>query len=459
MKPFRTIIRGGIPMVPVLALWLACSPAGEREVARVGDRVITVADVADVMGSGGYEKDAAGAREALDYLVDFELILLEADREGLAGTEEYDRRVEEARDHLLIRRLLEAEVYDKAVVSEEELRDAYLQRGGDREEIRVRHILIALPEGAPEEKEAEKRAEAEALLERIRSGEDFAELARENSEGPSAHRGGDLGFFPRGGVDPDFEKAAFSLEPGEVSDIVRSRFGFHIIKMEERRTRTLDDVRDRLKETMEEARRSTRQREFMAEVEERANVQYMDEGIERLVTLLGEDPSGATLEEENPVLAVYEGGEWTGRDYLAFYNSLPDTLRVPPKNAREVRDIMAGRVRDAVLVVEALRAGVDRLPGFEEEMDQLREDVLVQLYITRQLFEGVPDEERLRALYDENRDSFPGEFDEEREAVVRMYRDRMEEGGLENLTAPLREKFPVVLTEENISLVPRVLEG
>lgn len=208
---------------------------------------------------------------------------------------------------------------------------------------------------------------------------------------------------------------------------------------------------------MEEARRTTRQREFMGEVEGRANVQYQDEGIDRLIALLGEDPSGASVEAAPPVLAVYTGGEWTGKDYLAFYGSLPDSLRKPPKDRREVRDVMAGRLRDAVLVGEALRAGVDGFSGFEADLDQLREDALVQLYITRQLFEAEPAEDVLRALYDESRDQFPGEFEAELAAVTRLYREQMEEGGLENLTDPLRAKFPVVLTEENIALIPGVL--
>jgi parvulin-like peptidyl-prolyl isomerase len=438
---------------------LACSSVDDREVARVGDHRITVADVADVMSSGGYAVGEEGAKEALDYLIDFQLILLEANREELVGSEEYHRRVQEARDHLLIRKLLEVEVYEKSLVSEEELLDAYMQRGGDREEIRARHILISLPPGVSDEEERRGREEIEEILNRIRDGEDFADLAREHSDGPSAHRGGDLGFFPRGAVDPEFETAAFSLQAGEVSDIVRSKFGFHIIKVEEVRTRTLDDVRDRLKETMEEARRSVRQREFMKELEERSNVLYLDEGIDRLLALFEEDPSGEKVEEEAPVLATYEGGEWTGNEYMAFYRSLPESLQVPPTERRDVRDVMGGRLRDTILVQEALRTEVDKLPGFDDEMVNLREDVLVQLFITHQLFDAVPDEDRLRSLYGENRDQFTGEFEEERDNVIQMYRNRLEEGGLENLTSPLKEKYPVIITEKNLSLVQRVLQG
>src|SRR5690606_14114200 len=104
------------------------------------------------------------------------------------------------------------------------------------ERIRARHVLVRVPPSATEAEEAEARGRIEAALARIRGGEDFEAVARDVSEDPgSKDQGGDLGFFARGQMVPPFEEAAFALEPGQTSEIVRTDFGFHVIRLEERK--------------------------------------------------------------------------------------------------------------------------------------------------------------------------------------------------------------------------------
>jgi peptidyl-prolyl cis-trans isomerase C len=102
--------------------------------------------------------------------------------------------------------------------------------------VRASHILIAVPAEATDAQRAERKALAENALKAVRSGGDFAGLARKYSKDPaSAQRGGDLGFFPRGQMVPAFEAAAFSLAPGQISDLVETQHGYHIIKVTEKR--------------------------------------------------------------------------------------------------------------------------------------------------------------------------------------------------------------------------------
>jgi len=130
------------------------------------------------------------------------------------------------------------------------LYDEHSDRYVTPEERRARHILVSLPPDAGEDAERKAREKAESLLARLEKGESFEELAKEASDDPvSASKGGDLGFFSRGVMTPEFEKAAFALEKGGRSGIVKSAFGFHIIEVTDikpQQTRPFDEVRDEL---------------------------------------------------------------------------------------------------------------------------------------------------------------------------------------------------------------------
>ncbi|HSB09441.1 MAG TPA: peptidylprolyl isomerase [Blastocatellia bacterium] len=171
------------------------------------------------------------------------------------------------------------------LVTDEDIDAYFKEHPSDFDEVRVRHILVSTqPQAEPEDEEQatdakdkdkkpaakpktltkdEARAKAQGLLERVRKGEDFAKLAKENSDDPgSKDKGGEYDFFGRGQMVPEFDKAAFGLKPGEVSDLVETQFGFHIIKLEERRTaqdpstdqKVKQQIVDKLKQEKIEAR-------------------------------------------------------------------------------------------------------------------------------------------------------------------------------------------------------------
>lgn len=156
------------------------------------------------------------------------------------------RRLEEVRIAFVVlgggRSAGEVEVSDEKVAEfladrEEEARNLYHERSETYdlpERVRARHILLRLASDAGDEEVAEVEARARRVLERLRAEEDFAEIAAEISDDTaSKDKGGDLGFFRRGEMVKPFEDAAFSLEPGTLSDLVRSDFGIHIIRVEE----------------------------------------------------------------------------------------------------------------------------------------------------------------------------------------------------------------------------------
>jgi len=211
----------------------------QEVVARVGDRIITLAEfnriIARETEGGGLPPEKKKA--LLDKYVNQLLFLEGAKRMRLAERPEVAARMEEAAQQVLVNEYLKLKIVDPAKVSETEIKTYWKEHRNDYLaplQVRARHILIAVAPGG--ENDAEARARAETLLPRIRAGENFAELASQLSDDIGTKlRGGDLGYFTSGKMAPAFEQAAFALKPGEVSEPVKTSFGYHLIKVEERR--------------------------------------------------------------------------------------------------------------------------------------------------------------------------------------------------------------------------------
>jgi peptidyl-prolyl cis-trans isomerase C len=183
----------------------------------------------------------AGGREALESNI------------GTLGMS-YDQLVGFLREMELTRSLIARQISPTIQVSDEEVKTFYTENPelfDAEEQVRARHIIFHCPLEADAQATAEARGRAEKARQRALAGEDFAELARELSEEDvTAARGGDLGFFTRGQTAPQFANAAFALQPGGISPVVRTEFGFHVIKVEERRPARhlpLDEVFDHVR--------------------------------------------------------------------------------------------------------------------------------------------------------------------------------------------------------------------
>jgi peptidyl-prolyl cis-trans isomerase C len=154
---------------------------------------------------------------------------------------EYTRR------DLLITNFVEATFVGKVVVPETEIR-AFYDKNPDkftqRETVKASHILIGVDGNATADEKKKAHEKAEKLKKELAGGADFAALAKGNSTCPSSQQGGDLGSFGKGEMVPAFEKAAFALKPGEVSDIVETQFGYHIIKLTEKKSAAAVEYKD-----------------------------------------------------------------------------------------------------------------------------------------------------------------------------------------------------------------------
>jgi peptidyl-prolyl cis-trans isomerase C len=158
--------------------------------------------------------------------------------------------------NMAIQELIDKEVSEKIKVSDEETKAFYdknPQRFEQPELVKASHILIKVQADAPADQKAEARKKIEDIQQKVKKGEDFATLARTYSEGPSGPKGGDLDYFRRGQMVKPFEEAAFSLKPGETSEIVETQFGYHLIKVSDKkpaRKMTYAEVKDQLNDQL-----------------------------------------------------------------------------------------------------------------------------------------------------------------------------------------------------------------
>jgi peptidyl-prolyl cis-trans isomerase D len=201
-------------------------------------------------------------------------------------------------------RLTGDQLTENIEVDESEL-EAYYQEKKEslktQEQRRASHILIQVADDADEETLNKAQAEAEEVLAKLRAGEDFAALAKQHSDDPgSSAQGGDLGFFARGAMVPEFDESVFDMQPGDVSELVRTQFGFHIIKLAE--------IRGSEIQTLEQARD-----ELIAELKQRSVDDLFYDQLERLTDLSYENPDSLDAAADALGLEV-QRSDWLTKD-------------------------------------------------------------------------------------------------------------------------------------------------
>ncbi len=323
------------PVIPRPALWaailamLATAAAAEpvhkplRDddlVARVNDTPIYRRSVRDVVQGILTLQDAAPdnatigklAGDALDSLIALELLYQESQARGInvddAAVDEEIRRSRsqfpdaraftaamkakgmteadlrrDTRKTMAVNRLLEGGVWKDLRITPEQVKDFYEHHRDEFKhpaEVRASHILIHVPEGASSADRNAAKQRAAALLDKLKAGADFAQLAREVSDDPSSKvLGGDLGYVGKDDMPEAFAKQAFALAPGQIGNVVSTPYGLHIIKVTDKRGAgylPLDEVQDRISAVLLKDQRQQRQADLVAELRKRAKVELLD---------------------------------------------------------------------------------------------------------------------------------------------------------------------------------------
>jgi len=180
---------------------------------------------------------------------------------------------------LTVQQFIDKKFVQKVTISDKETRayyDANQAAFKQPEQVKASHILIKVGPQADEPQKAAARKKIEEIQQRVQKGEDFAALAKEFSEGPSSPKGGDLGYFRKGQMMKPFEEAAFALKPGEVSDIVETSFGYHLIKLADKKpegTIAYEDIKDRIQEYLKQKKVREQVDLYVADLRGKAKVE------------------------------------------------------------------------------------------------------------------------------------------------------------------------------------------
>ena len=187
--------------------------------------------------------------------------------------------------NVVIQAEVEKRIAPQVTVTEADI-EAYYEANKDRLKhdglVGARHILIKFSENATEEQKKAALEKIQALRVEIAGGKDFAEVAKANSDCPSKERGGDLGYFPKGTMVPEFEKAAFSLNEGELSQVVETSYGYHLILVYGKKpagTVPLADVQDQLEKDVKQRKLYEAMKAQIEKLQKTAKVQVLDKTL------------------------------------------------------------------------------------------------------------------------------------------------------------------------------------
>ena len=217
----------------------------ETIIATFGDFNITLGDLNIMWEKIPSEyKTQLTKSDLLEQMISEKLMLQDAKNKDLVSDEKIAKQIDDMTNQILIQALIEKEVLDTTEVSDDEAREYYNinpEEFTEKEQVYLFHILV------------ETEEDANAIREELNSGMDFSEVAKEKSTGPSAPNGGELGYISKGSIIPEIEEIVFSLEIDEISEIVKTDYGFHILKITDKKPEELkkyESVKENIVQTL-----------------------------------------------------------------------------------------------------------------------------------------------------------------------------------------------------------------
>lgn len=311
--------------------------------------------------------------------VDYVLLANAAATDPTLGTVDVRPLVDPIIERQIFMRFNDEVIRPDTAISDEELMRLYqMQQPGAQ--IRARHILLSVAPDASAEDREKILARARDLRAQAIAGADFARLAEEHSEDPgTARQGGDLGFFSRGQMVAPFDEAAFALGIGEISEVVETPFGYHIIKLEERRGPTLGEIKDAFREQAKRTKMIQATEDYINNLTESLEVTVQPGALAVARELASKPNTNLTGRAASRVLVEYKGGELTAEEYLAVIRARTNPMtrmQLAEAPDADLENVLTSLAQNEILIETANREGIT-VPAAER--DSIEADIRGQL--------------------------------------------------------------------------------
>ncbi len=356
------------------------------------------------------EQELAMRKNFLNRLIEQKILVAGAYEQKMDTIAELNKVIEAQKRDLLIKQLYEIEVLNKAVPTEKELKDYYKKLS---EEIHLRHILV------------KDESEAKKVYERLMKGEEFEKLASEFSQDTlTKDKGGDLGFFIYDRMFLEFREVVFKLKERDISKPVKTFYGWHVIKVEEKRKREqkpYEEIKDFLKTNLQRTRQQELGYGFIEELKERLHFEVVSETKEKLLAPFGIiesgdsitlpltpwDPTKVTPEDKELILATYDRGELKVSQFLEEFNKIPFPRR-PRITDPQTFDVWVYQLFVPTLLhQEAIKRGLDKSEEYKEALEDLKEQKFAENMKYGVLFKEIDaSDEEIKEYYEKNKEMF-----------------------------------------------------
>ncbi len=341
-----------VPVIAAAAFAVACGAASSVDTAaKVGPTELSVTRLADIMSTAQAPLEKGVARSIAELWMNFQLAGIAAGRGDTLGTDaEIDVGLWSAIENMRVKKLYDqvAPMWDTTSARES------VDRYNDGEMLlSARHILITVPEGATPEQVEAARTKAEGIRARATPA-NFTSLASQSDEPGAGERGGDLGLFQRGQMVPEFETAVLALNPGEISPVVRTSFGFHVIYR-----KPFSEVGNEFATAMEGRNIAVAESLYLASLENAADVKMSNNSV-ALTKDIARNP--IAFRKDSKTIAEYRGGKLVASRLADWVSAYPPQAQLRPQLVNAADSIVTGFIRQIVrnelLLLQADSAGM-----------------------------------------------------------------------------------------------------